>query len=228
MFLEPLDRLLVPMFELSFPRVIALVISGLLVVAGAVLLLRSRHLASLLQLLLPVVVTFIVLGVRETAIWDRYVSPLMFHVLALAALGVFMLWNLAKKPPFIRSAVGGVLLLTGLAVSIGFAEYARPIVALPRENFKGATAVIDGAEPLSAAFVTTSVFQFAFSSHGTLFTKVGLDEFYTQSCTQEGPAVFVDYPRRSERADTSCLESRAAKLAIPQRWEPEMNVWIIP
>lgn len=226
-FVEPLNRLVTPLFELAFPTPFAVVISAMLVLGGIVMLLRERRWSTILHLVLPVAVVFLAFAIRETAIWDRYVSYFLVYILALVALGLAQLWSSVSKP-LGQAAVAGVMLLLGLMISIGFGHYASPIISVPHENFKGAAAVIESAAPLEGAFIHSHAFEFTYNLETVTLDRLPIDEFVARSCTQEGPAVFIDYTRRRPPTDTTCLEERGVLVEIPQRKDPAIDVWLVP
>jgi hypothetical protein len=223
---EPFDRLVTPLFELALPHGVALLVSVSLVLGGATLLWRTRHWASLLHLFLPMMVVFFGLAVRESGIWDRYVSFLLPHALVLTALGISMLWSISSRlSPLVPA---GIFTLLAIGMLVGFWRFAVPIVSVPQENFKGAAALIEAGAPLKAAFTHTVVSEFNYNLESVELEEIPRDEFFDRSCTQEGPAVFVDYPRRLPPADTRCLEQRGFQVVLPQRQSPPISVWLIP
>lgn len=227
LIIDPLNRLATPLFDLALPTVMAVLVAGGLVLGGAVFLLRAGHWTRLLHLFLPVGVVFVYLAAREAGIWDRYVSFLLPHVLILAALGGSMVWSLTPKP-LARVGIASVLSLLGLGIAIGFAQYATPIVSVPRENFKGAAEVIDGAAPVEAAYTHMVFREFDYSLEKVKLERLPVEEFVERSCNQDGPAVFVDYQRRLPATNTACLEARGVRIVLPQRQDPPISIWLIP
>lgn len=225
--IEPVNRLVAPLLDLAVPAQIALLLGVMIVLAGVGALARRRDWLVLAHLTLPVLAVFFSLTFREGGVWDRYVSFLLFHILVLGALGLAELWSLARRwslRPI--AAVFGVILAPALA--LGFVDYAAPIISTPWENFKGAAILIDGTAPLEGAFTYAVVSEFNYNLNDVEVQYLSREEFVEQSCRQKGPAIFVDYHRRSAAVDTSCLERRATRTTLPQRRDPPISIWMIP
>lgn len=224
--LQPIERLLAPIFHLGLPSVAAISISSILVVAGIVSLWRSKRWTVLSHFLLPVVVVFGALGLKETSIWDRYVSFLILHVLALAALGVSWIWSIARnRPAWLVATVS--IGLVGLGIAAAFIPYASRITSVPRENFKGVAELIEATPGLEIAYTHTPAFEFIHNLDDVFLERVTREEFVDLTCSTEGPAAFIDYPRREPRVESQCLEDRGIVVTLPQRRRPPIDVWFL-
>ncbi len=225
--IEPVNRLVRPIFELTLPAGIALLLACALVIAGMASLVRARHWTELMHLVLPGAMVFVGLAVRQAGIWDRYVSYLLLPILALTALGGSMLWSLASAP-LSRGVAAITVAALCVAIGVGFGRFASPIVSVPIEDFKGAAAVVDSAAPLKAAVTDRALSSFRYYLHKVELTKASPEDFVSRSCTQAGPAVFIDYPRRSSPVDASCLAVRGVRLTLRQRRDPPITIWLVP
>jgi hypothetical protein len=226
LLIEPFDRLITPVFDLVFPTTVALLIALLLAIGGATSLVRKRAWGNLMHFVLPLAVVFFGLALREADIWDRYVSFLLPHALGLTALGCSMVWSSMSRNNGRVSF--SIVSLLALWMILGFGRFAVPIISTPQENFKGTAALIEAAAPLQAGYTHTVVSEFNFNLDSMKLEEISLEEFFERSCTEVGPAVFVDYPRRLPPADTSCLEQRGVRIVPSQRQSPAINVWFVP
>lgn len=181
---------------------------------------------------------YVAQGLGEVFNPDSYISnnhPL-FNILAIGATKVISSREVALRlVSVIPSAIASLVMARWLwrtygkvaGVSFTFLVVVSPMHFDEFRQARGWGLALLGATLVLVAYTRSFSSSFNYSLESLRVTQVNPDEFVRLSCNEEGPAAFVDYPRRIEEVDTTCLEARGIRVQLPQRKEPPITVWLI-
>ena len=230
-----------PFSHLARPSLTALLPNGLAVrplvlaifVALAALacrrLLRCNDQVLLVNLVAPVVAAYLALVVARMAVFPRFGSFLLFHVLVLLALGAVELWHLARHHGTLRALVA---VAAAASILVGFRHVGQYTHAGPLEDFQQVGKVVRGTginrivtnsrRPAGLWFYLGRRRVEAVQSPTALTALL---------CSTAAPLVFVDHLHPvygGPRPDRTCLKRRGAtRVHVNQRTRGSIDVWVI-
>jgi hypothetical protein len=193
---------------------------------GIVRLWRLRDRVLLLQLVVPLVVTYVVFVIGRFWFEPRYGSFLLFQVLVLLAVGVVELWALARRVPMLRVIAVGMLAATTLIGARGVVNDTR---RLPYENFQLVAEIVRGSA--ISRIVTNSARPDGLQYYlGSSRVRVLLRRQVALLCFAPGPFVFVQHNGFGALVpDPACLQQRGAmRVHVTQTIRGSIDIWLVP
>jgi hypothetical protein len=214
--------------------VILLFVTSALVIFGGARLLR-RDTSLCLQVVVPVIGTYLALTAARFYVGERFTSFLLFHVIVLLAVGVSAVWDAisrwrALKP--LAAAVGVVAFVVGGHYVV---QETRSQARQPWENFQAVREIVNSTgirRVYSNGAPVASLEYYVGSNRVT--PLIGLSLTGNLHCELAGPFILVAR-HAGVQPDVSCLRQRGAvDMRIPQQTDspvgprPRIDVWVIP
>jgi hypothetical protein len=210
------------------------VIAGTLAVVGALLWWRLGERMAVALLVVPIGFVYVFLTVSRFHVHERYGSFLLFHALALAAVGIVGLVRLLPAAAPRYAAIAACVAVAAIAVD-------RTLVRSdtyrdePREDFKGVAAVVraHGATRIVTDSIRPDGLRYYLGDRNVVtLPPAWLEAMF---CSRHPPPVFVEHPFRTgdglpRPPDVRCLEERGARrITVRQRDRGgHIDVWLLP
>jgi hypothetical protein len=216
---------LLPSWLALQPLVFAIFLA--LVVLACRRLWRCNDQVLLLNLVAPVVATYLALMVARIVVAPRFGSFLLFHVLVLLALGALEFWQLVRRRHCALRAL--VAVAAAASVLVGCRHVGQYTQAKPFEDFKhvgevvrrtGINRVVTNSRRPEGLW-----FYLGRRRVETVQSASGLTALL---CSTAAPLVFVDHRRfAGPEPDLTCLRRRgAARVHVNQRGRGSIDVWV--
>jgi hypothetical protein len=162
------------------------------------------------------------------AVFPRFGSFLLFHVLVLLALGAFEVWHLARQRGALRVLVAAA---AAVSVLVGFRHVGLYTRAQPVENFQQVGQVVRGTG--INRVVTNSTRPeglWFYVGRPRVETVPSASQLTALLCSTARPVVFVDHHRfSSAEPDLTCLRRRgAARVHVDQQERGSVDIWVCP
>jgi hypothetical protein len=190
---------------------------------------RRQDRTLLVNLVAPVVATYLALVLARMAVFPRFGSFLLFHVLVLLALGALEVWHLARQHGALRALVA---VAAAASVLVGCRHVGQYTQDQPIENFQQVGQVVRGTG--INRIVTNSrrpAGLWFYLGRRRVETVQSPSALTALLCSTAPPLVFVDHLHPvygGPEPDRTCLRRRgAARVHVNQPERGSIDIWVI-
>jgi len=198
-----------------------------LAILGTIRAWRRFPLEALL-LVVPVVGTTGVLFALRSFVAGRFLSFLVIPLLILVAEATATLYELGRGRPRLQAGINLAFVTVGVILTLSFVVHTRPVVLLPRENFKEMAAAVQAYPSWPVVSNSTRNTGIAYYVDREVEFITNDDALQSRLC-RPGPFIFIHHPLKAPKVDLQCLDrSGVRKERFKQRargfW---IDVWIV-
>lgn len=202
------------------------VITGVLVVAGFVVLWRRPERYLAMTLIGPTIFTYLVLEIGRFYSAARFVSFVELPLFALCAVALAQAGTLVARLPMGRYAAAACAVAFSALVLRQAEHYASEAGQVPIENFKEVAALVQASNIATVESNSTKHSGFVYYLGDQRVHFLAAPDLQTMFCSQASPFIFIEHGL-SPVPDTSCLTHRhALTVSVPQS-RSYLRVWFV-